>query len=94
MTIARSYLKIRVFGRDQGNAENQPAGILKYVEDLIRGLNADIGRKDHFEMASNHLGQGCIPNSRCMDNLLLNRMNSRQGIVKKEQDAIFIISIG
>jgi hypothetical protein len=27
-----------------------PAGILKYVEDLRRGLNADIGRKDFFEM--------------------------------------------
>jgi hypothetical protein len=26
--------------------------ILKYVEDLIRGLNADIGRKDFFETAS------------------------------------------
>jgi hypothetical protein len=26
--------------------------ILKYVEDLIRELNADIGRKDFFEMAS------------------------------------------
>ena len=41
-----------IFGRDQGEAEDQPAGILKYVEDLIRGLNADIGRKDFFEMAS------------------------------------------
>jgi hypothetical protein len=27
--------------------------ILEYVEDLRRGLNADIGRKDFFEMASN-----------------------------------------
>ncbi len=34
-------------------AEDQPAGILKYVEDLRRGLNADIGRKDFFEMTSN-----------------------------------------
>jgi hypothetical protein len=56
----RSYLKIRIFGRDQGEAENQPAGILMYVEDLRRGLNADtcpprrIGRKDFFEMASIH----------------------------------------
>jgi len=31
---------------------------------------------------------------RYMDNLFLNRMNSRQGIVKKEQKAIFEISIG
>jgi hypothetical protein len=29
-----------------------------------------------------------------MDNLFLNRMNSRQGIVKKEQETIFEISIG
>jgi hypothetical protein len=49
----RSYLKIRIFGRDQGEAENQSAGILKYVEDLIRGLNTDIGRKDFFEMLLN-----------------------------------------
>jgi hypothetical protein len=41
-------------------AEDQPprlltgssTRILKYVEDLRRGLNADIGRKDFFEMAS------------------------------------------
>ena len=29
-----------------------------------------------------------------MDNLLLKRMNSRQGIVKKKQGTIFGISIG
>jgi hypothetical protein len=29
-----------------------------------------------------------------MDNLYLNRMNSRQGIVKKEKEFIFEISIG
>ena len=50
---SRSHLKIRIFGREQGEAEYQPAGILKYVEDLRRSLNADIGRKDFFEMASN-----------------------------------------
>ena len=47
----RSYLKIRIFGRDQGGAEYQPAGILKDVEDLKRSLNADIGRKGFLEMA-------------------------------------------
>ncbi len=51
--ISRSHLKIRIFVRDQGEGEDQPAGILKYVEDLRRGLNADIGQKDFFEMASN-----------------------------------------
>jgi hypothetical protein len=39
----RSHLKIQIFGRDQGEAENQPADILEYVEGLRRGLNADIG---------------------------------------------------
>jgi hypothetical protein len=48
----RRYFKIRIFGRDQDEAEDQPTGILKYVEDLRRGLNADIGRKDFFEIAS------------------------------------------
>ena len=33
----------------------KPAGILKYVEDLIRGLNAGIGRKDFFEVTSNNI---------------------------------------
>jgi hypothetical protein len=66
---SRSYFKIRIFGRDlpprsagqEREAEVQPVPsltgsptrILKYVEDLMRDLNADIGRKDFFEMASN-----------------------------------------
>ena len=49
----RSYIKIRIFGRDRDEAEEQPGGIPKYVEDLRRGLNTDIGRTDFFEMASN-----------------------------------------
>jgi hypothetical protein len=44
----RSHLKIRIFGRDQGEAEDQPAGILTYVEDLSRGLSADIGLKPYL----------------------------------------------
>jgi anti-sigma regulatory factor (Ser/Thr protein kinase) len=36
-------------------------------------------------------GYGVFLISRCMDNLYLNRMNSRQGIVKKEQGTIFEI---
>jgi hypothetical protein len=61
----RSYLKVRISVRDQDEAEDQPAGILKYVEDLIRGLNADIGRKDCFELASKsrQLFVGCIKTS-------------------------------
>jgi hypothetical protein len=57
-TCDRSYLKNRIFVRDQGEAEDQSAGILKYVEDLRRGHNADIGRKDFFEMTySDYTGQ-------------------------------------
>jgi hypothetical protein len=55
-SVRRDFLRslpiIRIFGRDQGGAQYQPSGILKYVENLSRGLNADIGRKDFFEMAS------------------------------------------
>ena len=29
-------------------------GILKYVEDLKRGTNAEVGPKDYFEIASNN----------------------------------------
>ena len=38
-------------------------------------------------------GRGVFLNRRSMDNLFLNRMNSRQGIVKKKQETIFEISI-
>jgi len=48
----RSHFKNWIFARDQGEAEDQPAGIHKYVEDLRRGRNADIGRKDFFAIAS------------------------------------------
>jgi hypothetical protein len=50
--ITRSHLKNRIFAQGQGRTEFQPAGILKYVEDLKRGPNTDIGQKDFFEMAS------------------------------------------
>ena len=39
-------------------------------------------------------GRGVFLNSRSMDNLFLNRVNSRQGFVKKEQESIFEKSIG
>jgi hypothetical protein len=39
-------------------------------------------------------GRGIFLNSRYMDNLFLNRMNSWQGLVKKEQETIFKNSIG
>ena len=48
----RSHLKKRILVQDQGGAELQPAGILKYVEDLKRGPNTKIGEKDFFEIAS------------------------------------------
>ena len=40
--------------QDQGGTEFQPAGILKYVEDLKRGPNAEVGPKDFFEIVSNN----------------------------------------
>ena len=39
--------------QDRGGFLFQPAGILKYVEDLKRGANKDMGPKDFFEMACN-----------------------------------------
>jgi hypothetical protein len=54
-----SYLKIRIFSRDQDETEDQPTGIPKYVEDLRRGLNADIARKDCFETASTYCDASC-----------------------------------
>jgi len=37
----------------QGGGDVQPAGILKYSEELKRGPNKGIGPKGFFEMASN-----------------------------------------
>ena len=48
----RSCLKNRILVQDQGGAKVQPAGILKYSEELKRGPNTEIGPKDIFEMAS------------------------------------------
>ena len=39
-------------------------------------------------------GRGVFLKNRSMDNLYLNRMNSRQRIIKKILEAIFEISIG
>jgi len=53
--LIRSYLKNRILVQGQGWAEVQPAGILKYSEELKRGLNTEIGTKDIFEIASSFL---------------------------------------
>ena len=50
----RNHLKNRILVQGQGKAEFQPTGILKYVEDLKREPNADIGPKGIFEIASKH----------------------------------------
>jgi hypothetical protein len=50
--IIRSYLKNRILVQGQGGGEVQPAGILKYSEELKRGPNTEIGTKDIFEIAS------------------------------------------
>jgi len=50
--LTRSHLKKRILAQGQGGTEFQPAGILKYVEDLKREPNTEIGQKDFFEIAS------------------------------------------
>ena len=42
----RSHLKKKILVQGQGGSEFQTAGILKYVEDLKQGPNAEIGPKD------------------------------------------------
>ncbi len=44
--ICRSHLKNRILVQGQGGGEVQPAGILKYSEELKRGPNTEIGTKD------------------------------------------------
>jgi hypothetical protein len=48
----RSHLKKRILVQNQGRTEFQTAVILKYVEDLKGGPNAEFGTKDFFEIAS------------------------------------------
>jgi len=50
--IIRSHLKNRILVQGRGGAEVQPAGILKYSEELKRGPNTEIGPIDFFEIAS------------------------------------------
>jgi hypothetical protein len=50
--VNRSYLKNRILVQYQGRADLQTGGIHRYVEDLKRKPNAEIGPKDFFEMAS------------------------------------------
>jgi hypothetical protein len=54
ISVYGSHLKNRILVQDQGGAEIQPAGILKYSEELKRGPNTEIGPKDFFEIASNN----------------------------------------
>jgi hypothetical protein len=49
-------------GQERG-AEFQPAGILKYVEELERGPNTEIGPKDFFEIASKKDACGEFPDA-------------------------------
>ena len=51
--MIRSHLKIRIWAQYRGEADFQPADILKYFEDLKRGPNAEVGPKDIFEIAPN-----------------------------------------
>jgi len=46
------HLRIGVFGQDQGEVEDQPAGILLDGEGLGRGANAESAPKDFLEIAS------------------------------------------
>jgi len=48
----RSCLKKRILAQILGGNEFQPAGILKYVEDLKQGANTEVVSKDLFEMGS------------------------------------------
>ncbi len=52
MKMTRSHLKKRVLVEVQGGPELQPAGILKYSEELKQGTNTEIEPKNFFEIAS------------------------------------------
>jgi hypothetical protein len=49
----KSHLKNWILAQDQGWTEFQSAGIFKYIEELKRGLNTEMGTKDFFAMAFN-----------------------------------------
>jgi hypothetical protein len=62
--VFRTYLKKKIFVPDQGEAKHQPAGILEYFEDLMRGFNADMGQKDFFEIGSNKNARSLRPTAK------------------------------
>jgi len=50
--LTRSRLKKRILVKYRGGAKLQPAGMLRYFEELKRGTHKEIGPKDFFEIAS------------------------------------------
>jgi hypothetical protein len=52
--ITKSGFVIKMLFQYQGETEFPTAGILKYVEDLKRRPNPEIGPKDNFETTSKH----------------------------------------
>jgi hypothetical protein len=60
-SVSKSFRKNWILVQDQGGGTFQPAGILRYVVDLKRVANADIGPKDFFEMASIHTAHVALP---------------------------------
>ena len=48
----KSYFRIWILVPHQGAGLLQPAGVLKYAEDLQQGRNAEGAPKDFSEMAS------------------------------------------
>ena len=51
--VPRTCLKKKIFVPDQGEDRHQLLRILVRFEDLMCGFNADMGRKDFFEIGSN-----------------------------------------
>jgi hypothetical protein len=61
--LIRNLCKTPLLVQGQGGADVQPAGILKYSEELKRGPNTEIGPKDFFEIAYSELATVVVAKS-------------------------------
>jgi hypothetical protein len=61
----RGCFYIRILVQGQGGTEFSATGILVYFEDWKRGPDAEMGRKDNFEMAFGHIGKLRLQDMEC-----------------------------
>ena len=63
--------------------------LLPILAGIMTSYTHTLSFNNYYPILNYLRGRGVFLNARSMDNLFLNRMNSRQGIIKKKQETIF-----